>query len=198
METLKFLHETCTPLPGKDHKSRMGGPLYGARRTCPTATTDLTALADTPANPADTQRRSRKRAVVHVLRPGDVDGDIERLLDMPLPYTARALTDSVCLFLTRPDFESLTTGHPTIARRWPSSVAGRLATSQMRIVGLLGRSLVAQVAQLLLDFWVGHRSRPATRQARSMSPISAAARLRGRRAGRVNVAGLIVVPTPQG
>lgn len=93
----------------------------------------------------------RKRAVVHVLRSGDVDGDIPLLLDMPLPYTARALTDSVCLFLTRADFESLLATHPTIARRWLSSVAGRLATSQARILGLLGRTLTAQVAQLLLD-----------------------------------------------
>ncbi len=93
----------------------------------------------------------RKRAVVHVLRPGDVDGDIPLLLEMTVPYTARALTDSVCLFLARADFELLLATHPTIARRWLSSVAGRLATSQARILGLLGRSLTAQVAQLLLD-----------------------------------------------
>ena len=29
----------------------------------------------------------RRRSVVHVLQPGDVDGDIQHLLDMPLPYT---------------------------------------------------------------------------------------------------------------
>jgi CRP-like cAMP-binding protein len=40
---------------------------------------------------------------------------------------------------------------PTIARRWLSSVAGRLAASQARILGPLGRNLSAQVAQLLLD-----------------------------------------------
>lgn len=93
----------------------------------------------------------RKRAVVAVLRPGDVDGDIPLLLDMPLPYTARALTESMCLFLDRADFEALVATHPAIARRWLSSVAGRLATSQARILGLLGRTLTAQVAQLLLD-----------------------------------------------
>lgn len=93
----------------------------------------------------------RHRAVVHVLRPGDVDGDISLLLDMPVPYTARALTDSVCLFLDRAAFESLLATHPAIARRWLSSVAGRLAASQARILGLLGRTLTAQVAQLLLD-----------------------------------------------
>lgn len=36
-------------------------------------------------------------------------------------------------------------------RRWLSSVAQRLAASQHRVIGLLGRSLTEQVAQLLLD-----------------------------------------------
>jgi hypothetical protein len=49
------------------------------------------------------------------------------------------------------DFESLLATHPTIAGRWLSWVAGRLAASQARILGLLGRNLSAQVAQLLLD-----------------------------------------------
>lgn len=93
----------------------------------------------------------RHRAVIHVLRPGDVDGDLPLLLDMQMPYTARALTDSVCLFLDRAAFESLLATHPAIARRWLSSVAQRLAASQARILGLLGRTLTAQVAQLLLD-----------------------------------------------
>jgi CRP/FNR family transcriptional regulator, cAMP and macrophage regulator len=34
----------------------------------------------------------RRRAVVQLLRPGDVDGDIQLLLDMPLPYTGRAVS----------------------------------------------------------------------------------------------------------
>ena len=49
------------------------------------------------------------------------------------------------------DFESRLATHPTIAGRWLSWVAGRLAASQARILGLLGRNLSAQVAQLLLD-----------------------------------------------
>jgi CRP-like cAMP-binding protein len=93
----------------------------------------------------------RRRLVVHVLRPGDVDGDIPLLLDMQLPYTARALSDAVCLFLSRSDFEQLLATRHTIARRWLSSVAQRLAASQTRILGLLGHSLTEQVARLLLD-----------------------------------------------
>ena len=96
-------------------------------------------------------RTGRRRVIIHVLRPGDVDGDLPLLLDTPLPYTARALTETTCLFLAKTDFESLLATHPAIARRWLSSVAARLATSQARILALLGRSLTEQLARLLLD-----------------------------------------------
>lgn len=93
----------------------------------------------------------RRRTVVHLLRSGDVDGDIQLLLDMPLPYTARVLDDAILLSLTAADFENLLHTSLPIARRWLSSVAQRLAVSQMRLLGLLGRTLTEQVAQLLLD-----------------------------------------------
>ncbi|MDS1271864.1 Crp/Fnr family transcriptional regulator [Lipingzhangella sp. LS1_29] len=91
------------------------------------------------------------RVVLQVLRGGDVDGDIALLLDMPLPYTARALEDSELLHLDAPDFDHLLTSHPTITRRWLSSVAERLNASHMRIIGLLGGSLTQQTARLLLE-----------------------------------------------
>ncbi|MGH3863798.1 Crp/Fnr family transcriptional regulator [Actinokineospora sp.] len=93
----------------------------------------------------------RRRTVVGVLRPGDVDGDIQLLLGTPLPYTARALDDTTLLSLTADDFDHLLATSLPIARRWLSSVAQRLAASQMRLLGLLGRTLTAQVARLLLD-----------------------------------------------
>lgn len=93
----------------------------------------------------------RRRSVVHVLQPGDVDGDIQHLLDMPLPYTGRALDECTVLSLSAADFERLLADSQHIARRWLSSVAQRLAVSQARIIGLLGRSLTEQVARLLLD-----------------------------------------------
>jgi CRP/FNR family transcriptional regulator, cAMP and macrophage regulator len=93
----------------------------------------------------------RRRTVVGVLRPGDVDGDIQLLLDTPLPYTARALDDATMLSLAADDFERLLAMNPSITRRWLSSVAQRVAASQMRLLGLLGRTLTEQVARLLLD-----------------------------------------------
>jgi CRP-like cAMP-binding protein len=92
-----------------------------------------------------------RRVVVQVLRPGDVDGDIQLLLGIDMPYSARALEETACLFLPQGDFERMLAAHPGIARRWLSSVAERLAASQARIIGLLGRSLPQQVAALLLD-----------------------------------------------
>jgi CRP-like cAMP-binding protein len=93
----------------------------------------------------------RRRAVVQLLRPGDVDGDIQLLLEMPLPYTGRAVSEVICLFLARQSFEDLVATHPAIARRWLSSVAQRLATSQARILALLGGSLTVQAAALLAE-----------------------------------------------
>jgi CRP/FNR family transcriptional regulator, cAMP and macrophage regulator len=110
----------------------------------------------------------RRRAVVDVLRPGDVDGDIPLLLDMPLAYTARALSDSTCLFLDRGAFERLIATHPAISRRWLSSVAQRVSTGQMRLIGLLGRPLPAQLAQLLVDEAVEARVELAQRTIAAM------------------------------
>lgn len=98
-----------------------------------------------------------RRAVVAMLRPGDVDGDIPLLLAMPMPYTGRALTDARCLYLGSGDFEQLLTTRPPVARRWLSSVAQRLAASQARVLGLLGGSLTAQAARLLAEEAEGGR-----------------------------------------
>jgi CRP-like cAMP-binding protein len=92
-----------------------------------------------------------RRVVVELLHPGDVDGDVELLLGMPFPYTARAVAEVQYLFLSEQAFERLLREHPTVARRWLSSVAARVASGQQRIVGLLGRSLPVQVARLLTE-----------------------------------------------
>lgn len=94
---------------------------------------------------------SQRRSVVNVLHPGDVDGDVQLLLGMPFPYEGRAVEDVTALHLDGQAFERLLMQHPAIARRWLSSVAQRLVMSQNRIIGLLGRSLASQVAQLLID-----------------------------------------------
>lgn len=91
------------------------------------------------------------RLVIQALRAGDVDGDIQMLLGVALPYEARASMPTTCLLLGREDFETLLAERPALARRWLTSVSARLARSHDRLTTLLGQRLPAQVAQLLLD-----------------------------------------------
>src|SRR5262249_57048997 len=95
--------------------------------------------------------RGRGRAIGALVGRGDGEGDIQLLVEMPLPYPGRALNEVPCLFLAPGDFEELLATRPGIARRWLSSVAQRLAASQARILALLGGSLAAQAASLLAD-----------------------------------------------
>lgn len=97
----------------------------------------------------------RRRVIVQLLHPGDVDGDIQLLLGMPPPYTARAIDQTDCLFIAAASFDRLLAEHPAVARRWLSSVASRLAAAHFRLLGLLGHPLPAQVARLLVDEAVG-------------------------------------------
>ncbi|MDV6013697.1 Crp/Fnr family transcriptional regulator [Haloechinothrix sp. LS1_15] len=92
-----------------------------------------------------------RRIVVHLLQPGDVEGDVQHLLDMPFPYTARSTGAVTALYLDSSEFERLLAKRPAIARRWLSSVCLRLTTSQNRLLGLLGRTLSEQVASLLAE-----------------------------------------------
>lgn len=57
------------------------------------------------------------RLVIQALRAGDVDGDIQMLLGMALPYEARASMLTTCLLLGREDFETLLDERPALARR---------------------------------------------------------------------------------
>lgn len=91
------------------------------------------------------------RVVIQMLRPGSIDGDIQMLLAMPMPYETRASAPSTCLLLDRADFHQLLATHPQLSRRWLTSVAQRLAHSHSRLTSLLGESLEVQVAQLLLE-----------------------------------------------
>lgn len=89
--------------------------------------------------------------IIQTLHEGDVDGDIQVLLGVPMPYETRSGTSAVCLILPAEAFDTLLLRHPHLARRWLTSVSQRLARSHNRLVALLGRPLPAQVAQVLLD-----------------------------------------------
>ncbi len=92
-----------------------------------------------------------ERVILSILRPGDLDGDVSMLLNMPQPYSAEALEDSICHRLDNDLFGKMFGRHPELARRWLIAVASRLATSQQRLVDLLGVPLAQQVARVILD-----------------------------------------------
>ena len=91
------------------------------------------------------------RVVIQTLRPGDVDGDIQMILDIAMPYEARASSPTTVLVIARPDFDRMLRTHPALSHRWLTSVSQRLARSHARLTGLLGQPLPVQLAQLLLD-----------------------------------------------
>lgn len=97
------------------------------------------------------RRDGRRRLIVQVMHPGDVDGDIGLILQMPLPYSAHAIDEVEALRLSAEDFEWLIETRPALARRWLSSVAARLMQAERRILQLAGRDLRTQLASLLLD-----------------------------------------------
>lgn len=96
------------------------------------------------------RRAGRHRAIVRILRPGDIDGDQQVLLGHPAAYHARADEDSVVLHID-PDGVSRLLARPVVVRRLLTSAAMRLAESDSRILGLLGGDTRQKVARLLLD-----------------------------------------------
>jgi CRP-like cAMP-binding protein len=96
-------------------------------------------------------REGARRVIVAIMHPGDVDGDINLILRMPLAYSGRAIGPVHALRLSDDNFEALLQTSPALARRWLSSVAFRLAHAQQRVLQLSGRDLTQQLAGLLLD-----------------------------------------------
>jgi CRP-like cAMP-binding protein len=97
------------------------------------------------------RRDGKRRLIVQVVHPGDVDGDIGLIMQAPAPYSAHAIDDVEALRLSAENFEWLIASRPAVARRWLSSVAARLMTAERRILQLAGRDLKTQLANLLLD-----------------------------------------------
>lgn len=93
----------------------------------------------------------RRRLIVQILHPGDVEGDICTILGLPPPYSARALDHVEALVISSGDLETLLATRPQVARRWLSSVAARLVHAQHRILQLQDRDIREKVASLLLD-----------------------------------------------
>ncbi len=93
----------------------------------------------------------RRRLVVQLLRPGDVEGDVSLVVEQPPPYSARAASDATLLFISAEAFHKLLDEHPRIGRRWLTYCTERLAANQARLLQFLSLSLEQKVARMLLD-----------------------------------------------
>lgn len=89
-------------------------------------------------------------AVVQLLRPGSVFGDVPLFLRTGEPTEARAVDDAVVLSIDSLTLFALLGRRPMLARRWLVSVAGRMAAMQDRVSDLLAGGLDRQVGSWLL------------------------------------------------
>jgi len=91
-----------------------------------------------------------RSAVVQLLRPGAVFGDVPLFLRTGEPTEASAVEDSTVLSIDSVTLFGLLGRRPMLARRWLVSVAGRMAEMQDRVSDLLAGGLDRQVASWLL------------------------------------------------
>ncbi|HEV7863660.1 MAG TPA: Crp/Fnr family transcriptional regulator [Acidimicrobiia bacterium] len=91
-----------------------------------------------------------RKAVLQILQPGDVVGDISLFLRMQVPWDAVALEDSLILSIDSLSLHRLLKERPSLAWRWLHSVSSRVAGFWNRVVELLAGDLEAQVAFVLV------------------------------------------------
>lgn len=90
------------------------------------------------------------RRVLGLLKATDVLGDVSVLQNAPDWFTARCVEHTEVWFLPADDFRRLIAAYPTIAIGWLCNLAGRLTRARTRVAEILGSSLPARIARLLL------------------------------------------------
>jgi CRP/FNR family transcriptional regulator, cAMP and macrophage regulator len=98
-----------------------------------------------------THQRPTRRVVLQVLREGDMYGDVPLLCGLPMPFSARALTDAAVVELPHEVFWQLVEQRRDICRRLLFSMASRMERLQRRLLAVTSGDLVHQVGTLLLD-----------------------------------------------
>ncbi|MEN8238389.1 MAG: Crp/Fnr family transcriptional regulator [Actinomycetota bacterium] len=91
------------------------------------------------------------RSVVGRVGPGAVVGDIAMFQDEPYLSSARAVTTVRALRLERDSLLPLLLARPVIAMRWLVTGLGQLETTQRSLIRLMNRTVLEQVADLLLE-----------------------------------------------
>jgi CRP-like cAMP-binding protein len=91
-----------------------------------------------------------RKAVLQILLPGDVVGDISLFLRMQVPWDAVAVEDSLVLSIDSVSLHRLLKERPSLAWHWLHSVSGRVAGFWNRVIELLAGDLESQVAFVLV------------------------------------------------
>jgi CRP-like cAMP-binding protein len=91
------------------------------------------------------------RSVVSRIGPGSVVGDIAMFQERPYLSSARALRTTKVLQLERDRLIPLLLARPILAMRWLVNGLSQLESTQQRIIRLMNRTVLEQVAGLLLD-----------------------------------------------
>ena len=94
---------------------------------------------------------SSGRSVVGRIGPGAVVGDIAMFREEPYLSSARAVTGVRALRLEREALFPLLLARPVIAMRWLVTGLGQLEATQRSLIRLMNRTVLEQVADLLLD-----------------------------------------------
>jgi CRP-like cAMP-binding protein len=91
------------------------------------------------------------RVTMALVRGGGVISDIPMLLGAPMPFDAVASRETELILLSRQQWMQLLTSHPSVCLRWMTSIARRLDDDRRRLVVVMTRPLIAQLAYVLLD-----------------------------------------------
>jgi CRP-like cAMP-binding protein len=92
-----------------------------------------------------------ERSVVARIGSGSVVGDIAMFQERPYLSSARAIRNTVVLRLERDRLVPLLLARPVLAMRWLVNGLSQLESTQQRIIRLMNRTVLEQVAGLLLD-----------------------------------------------
>jgi len=92
-----------------------------------------------------------ERSVVSRIGPGSVVGDIAMFQDRPYLSSARAIQNTKVLRLERDRLVPLLLARPVLAMRWLVNGLSQLESTQQRIIRLMSRTVLEQVAGLLHD-----------------------------------------------
>ena len=92
-----------------------------------------------------------ERSVVSRMGPGSVVGDIAMFQERPYLSSARAIQSTKVLRLERDRLVPLLLSRPVLAMRWLVNGLSQLESTQQRIIRLMNRTVLEQVAGLLLD-----------------------------------------------